>query len=104
MGVTASTISMYERDIAHPKLETVQRFAAALECSVSDLIDLDTDTPATGEDVAQIAATQDTNPVERIDAAVEQLNYSGQTVAADLVEGVAAVPKYRKDKGHSSEG
>ena len=37
MGVTAQTISQYERGCANPKLETVKRFAEALDVSVAEL-------------------------------------------------------------------
>ncbi len=97
MGVTAPTVSAYERDVKTPKLTTLQRFAAALHCSVSDLVDVEADTPTEEQPPAA-------SPVERVGAAMNQLNATGQAVAADFVEGLAEVPKYQAQREKPPEG
>lgn len=38
MGVSSVFISYYEKDTRKPKPETIRRFAAALHCSIDDLL------------------------------------------------------------------
>lgn len=56
MGVVQSYISQYENDCLSPGLDTLERFAAALDCSVVDLLPIETLGPDSFKDLPETDA------------------------------------------------
>lgn len=89
LGLSASMIGQWENDLRNPKLETIQRIAAALGCDPYSLYSWDQATAALEEHInAQ-------PPQQRISAALGKLNDDGMEKAADAVEVIAEVPRYQ---------
>lgn len=97
IGVSGSSMAQWENDLRNPKLDTLQRIAAALGVGVGQLMPADNyweDADGNGhtEPMEPPAAT----PKDRIDAALDRLNDEGQEKAAERVEELAEIPKYQK--------
>lgn len=97
IGVSGSSMAQWENDLRNPKLDTLQRIAAALGVGVAQLMPPDNyweDTDGNGhtEPMEPPAAA----PKDRIDAALDRLNDEGQEKAAERVEELTEIPKYQK--------
>lgn len=97
LGISYVGVSQWENDLRNPKLDTLQRIAAALGVGVGQLMPADNyweDADGNGhtEPMEPPAAT----PKDRIDAALDRLNDEGQEKAAERVEELTEIPKYQK--------
>lgn len=103
LGLTYQSVSQWERCDHSPRVDTVMRIADALGVSADFLLDVggvemelpdwlrsrDTQKPA-----AIVEWTQEAE--ERISAALEKLNTTGQNVAVERVEELTKIPDYQK--------
>ncbi|MCD8051897.1 MAG: helix-turn-helix domain-containing protein [Clostridiales bacterium] len=89
LGVHPSVVSVYERDVRQPKYTTLQKFATALECDITDLIGSDTENE-------EPAPHPYISPKGRLNAAVEKMNTEGIKKTADYAEDLVENPKYQK--------
>lgn len=98
LGVSYVGISQWENNVRNPKFSTLARIADALNIPVQDLIEdwskVDT------EDFIKRACYGEGITVpdaeERIAAALEKLNTTGQNVAVERVEELTKIPDYQK--------
>lgn len=96
IGVSGSSMAQWENDLRNPKLDTLQRIAAALGVPVQELIsDWEAVDKEEFKDVF-IYGKGLTTPKDRIDAALDRLNDEGQEKAAERVEELTEIPKYQK--------
>lgn len=96
LGVAYQTLAQWENDLRNPKLDTLQRIAAALGVPVQELIsDWEAVDKEEFKDVF-IYGKGLTTPKDRIDAALDRLNDEGQEKAAERVEELTEIPKYQK--------
>lgn len=101
LNIPFQSVSQWERDIRKPKLESLQRIAIALDTTVSELVGPGYWSTVSKEEVAESwdgpDIVQATRPSarERVDAALGKLNDDGMEKAADVVEIIAEVPRYR---------
>ena len=98
LGVSYVGISQWENNIRNPKYITLQRIANALGITPQELIgdgsNIDiadfVNTVCYGEGITTPSAE------ERISAALEKLNHTGQNVAVERVEELTKIPDYQK--------
>ncbi len=96
IGVTGVAIMRYEKDKRQPRLAQLQAIASALGVPVQELIsDWDAVDKEEFKDVF-IYGKGLTTPKDRIDAALDRLNDEGQAIAAERVEELTEIPKYKK--------
>ena len=93
IGVSGSSIAQWENDLRNPKLDTLQRIAAALGVPVQDLI---SDWEAVDKEEFKRVFIYGEGIKDRIDAALDRLNDEGQAKAAERVEELTEIPKYQK--------
>lgn len=96
LGISYVGVSQWENDLRNPKLDTLQRIASALGVPVQELIsDWEAVDKEEFKDVF-IYGKGLTTPKGRIDAALDRLNDEGQEKAAERVEELTEIPKYKK--------
>lgn len=93
LGVAYQTLAQWENDLRNPKLDTLQRIAAALGVPVQDLI---SDWEAVDKEEFKRVFIYGEGIKDRIDAALYRLNDEGQEKAAERVEELTEIPKYQK--------
>lgn len=93
LGVAYQTLAQWENDLRNPKLDTLQRIAAALGVPVQDLI---SDWEAVDKEEFKRVFIYGEGIKDRIDAALDRLNDEGQEKAAERVEELTEIPKYQK--------
>lgn len=93
IGVSGSSMAQWENDLRNPKLDTLQRIAAALGVPVQDLI---SDWEAVDKEEFKRVFIYGEGIKDRIDAALDRLNDEGQEKAAERVEELTEIPKYQK--------
>ena len=93
LGVSGSSIAQWENDLRNPKLDTLQRIAAALGVPVQELI---SDWEAVDKEEFKRVFIYGEGIKDRIDAALDRLNDEGQEKAAERVEELTEIPKYQK--------
>ena len=93
IGVSGSSMAQWENDLRNPKLDTLQRIAAALGVPVQELI---SDWEAVDKEEFKRVFIYGEGIKDRIDAALDQLNDEGQEKAAKRVEELTEIPKYQK--------
>lgn len=94
VGISTMSIRRYESGERIASKELIQSIAAALEIDPYSLADFDT---------ASKMLESQMNARERITAALDRLNEAGMVKAADAVEIIAEVPKYRRTPTQESE-
>lgn len=114
-GMADSAIRRYENGRANPKIETLQRIAAALDVKIYYSEDgkpcfLDKILESTGEKAfksiianqkdiyEKVAEMPETTPDTLILDLYHQLNDTGQDKALEQVELLTKIPEYRKDE------
>ncbi len=114
-GMADSAIRRYENGRANPKIETLQRIAAALDVKICYSEDgkpcfLDKILESTGEKAfksiianqkdiyEKVAEMPETTPDTLILDLYHQLNDTGQDKALEQVELLTKIPEYRKDE------
>lgn len=96
MGVTQATIGQYERGQRNPKLETLQRFAAALDVDIGVLLNKRSDAPVTSKDGktdTQIGAAGHEAFIANYHALNTQGKYKVHDYTADLRNNPQYAPK-----------
>lgn len=93
LGISYVGVSQWENDLRNPKLDTLQRIAAALGVPVQDLI---SDWEAVDKEEFKRVFIYGEGIKDRIDAALDRLNDEGQEKAAERVEELTEIPKYQK--------
>lgn len=93
IGVSGSSMAQWENDLRNPKLDTLQRIAAALGVPVQELI---SDWEAVDKEEFKRVFIYGEGIKDRIDAALDRLNDEGQEKAAERVEELTEIPKYQK--------
>ena len=93
LGISYVGVSQWENDLRNPKLDTLQRIAAALGVPVQDLI---SDWEAVDKEDFKRVFIYGEGIKDRIDAALDRLNDEGQEKAAERVEELTEIPKYQK--------
>ena len=94
--VSQSYIANYENGNRKPKIETLQRIAAALDVPIDTFLEVQTfDTP---EDfhAAWDRVTQAGRDYEQIKNGLQQLNAAGIAEASHLIELLTQVPAFKK--------
>ena len=120
VGVSGVAIMRYEKNQRQPRFETLQRIAAALEVHTSQLlVNFPPELAETldyaenrGEklvisnktDLAQsieesIRLTYEPSPQERINLALTHLSKDSLEVAAERMEELTEIPRYRRQNG-----
>lgn len=95
LGISYVGVSQWENDLRNPKLDTLQRIAAALGVPVQDLI---SDWEAVDKEEFKRVFIYGEGIKDRIDAALDRLNDEGQEKAAERVEELTEIPKYQRQK------
>lgn len=93
LGISYVGVSQWENDLRNPKLDTLQRIAAALGVPVQELI---SDWEAVDKEEFKRVFIYGEGIKDRIDAALDRLNDEGQEKAAERVEELTEIPKYQK--------
>lgn len=122
LGVSASMVAQYENNLRNPKYGTVEKIAKALECDISELLtpheesemiinqllewsDAGNDSQNTGEnEMVKIGAITFRSDGDRLSYFFECLNDEGKRVAADRVQELTEIPKYRRKREPGKEG
>lgn len=92
IGVSGVAIMRYEKDTRQPRLETLQRIAAALGVPVQELI---ADWSAVDKEVKRVFIHGEGLELPaRIAVALERLNATGAGKVADYAEDLTHVPRY----------
>lgn len=86
IGVTGVAIMRYEKDLRQPRLEQIQAIACALSVDPYSLYSFDQSSDALLERI---------NARERICTALDKLNDAGMEKAAERVEELTEIPRYR---------
>ena len=97
-GIAGANIRKYELGKANPKFSTLARIADALNVPVQDLIE-DWSKVNTEEFIKRVCYGEGItvpDAEERIAAALEKLNTTGQNVAVERVEELTKIPDYQK--------
>lgn len=97
-GIAGANIRKYELGKANPKFSTLARIADALNIPVQDLIE-DWSKVNTEEFIKRVCYGEGItvpDAEERIAAALEKLNTTGQNVAVERVEELTKIPDYQK--------
>lgn len=98
-GIAGANIRKYELGKANPKYKTLIRIADALKIPVTDIVD-DEWVSQNVEDCIRTIVYGEGITVpdaeERIAAALEKLNTTGQNVAVERVEELTKIPDYQK--------
>ena len=95
LGIPYQSIGQWERDLRKPKYGTIRRIATALGVDWMDLVPEE----ERGETIVnhmmeELKGTK--SPRERINAALDNLNPTGQQEAVKRVEELAEIPKYQR--------
>lgn len=93
LGISYVNISQLEKDQRSPKLETLQRIAAALGVPVQELI-ADWSAVDKEEFKRVFIHGEGLEPPARIAVALERLNATGAGKVADYAEDLTHVPRY----------
>lgn len=93
LGISYVNISQLEKDQRSPKLETLQRIAAALSVPVQELI-ADWSAVDKEEFKRVFIHGEGLEPPARIAVALERLNATGAGKVADYAEDLTHVPRY----------
>lgn len=107
IGAATGTIQQYELGKRQPRLEQLQAIAHALDTSVSELVEPGYWSTVSREEVEESWGGSAMGPAvqmsarERVDTALGKLNDAGMEKAADAVEIIAEVPRYKAGKAPS---
>lgn len=93
LGIAYQTLAQWENDLRNPKIETLNRIAAALQVDPYSLYSFDQACESMVERI---------NTRERVNAALDKLNDAGMEKAADIVWIIAEVPRYRAETAPQS--
>lgn len=90
-GTSETTVKQYERGVRQPRIDQLQRIAAALGVDFYSLASWDQATKALEDDInAGIDART------RLEAAFDRLTREGKKLVADVAEILASHPDYRQ--------
>lgn len=106
IGVSGVAVMRYEKDARQPRLEQLRRIALALGTTVSELVEPSYWATVSKEEYAEsggwdeptVFQIESVSDRERAMTALDQLNEDGQRVAADAVELIAEIPRYRRQE------
>ena len=88
MGVNRSYISQYEKDLRSPSFDTLDKFAAAIGCSLLDLL------PLNISEREALSQDPDRNELLRI---YEQLNQEGRHRLSQYAADLSSIDRYRAE-------
>lgn len=94
-GMATITIQQYEADKREPRLEQLRRVASALEVEWTELVDSNVAAYMTIDHIREKLKTLQT-PIERVSAAMKQMDNAGQSRVADYAEDI--LPRYRRQE------
>lgn len=98
IGVATGTIQQYELGKRQPRLEQLSKIARALGTTLYELVGDEYFSSHTREELVQMwkeVPFFDISARDRVDTALGKLNDAGMEKAADVVEIIAEVPRYR---------
>lgn len=100
VGVSGVAIMRYEKDQRQPRLEQLSKIARALGTTLYELVGDEYFSSHTREELVQMwkeVPFLDVSARDRVDTALGKLNDAGMEKAADAVEVIAEVPRYRAE-------
>lgn len=106
VGVSPKTIQRYEEGENNTNIKTLQRIADALGVSISELMAAPSALNGLSSPVLEhinsgltgsLFSPKETDSRTRLLTAFDAMTADGQQKAADIVEDLSQVPKYRKD-------
>lgn len=104
-GIAINSLRLYEAGKRQPRLEQLRQIALALGTAVSELVDPDYWSTVTEEEWRETAPQNRlASPKTRITTALGKLNDAGMEKAADAVEVIAEVPRYKAGQATSGGG
>ena len=90
LGLAFQSIAQWENDLRNPKIDTLQRLAAALGVPLEELIGLPAPAGSAGPDSAL------PDDVQRVASSMEQMNQEGREKVVDYAEDLEASGRYKK--------
>lgn len=82
LGISYQTVAQWENNLRHPKLETLQKIAGALNISVEDLFGVDRE-------------NRTVTSADKLLLFFDDLNFDGQQKAIERVHELTEIPRYR---------
>lgn len=107
IGAATGTIQQYELGKRQPRLEQLAKIAGALGTTLYELVGDDYFSSYSHEELVQMwkeVPFSDISARERVYTALDKLNDAGMEKAADIVELIAEVPRYKAGKVPAGDG